>query len=89
MYLIKINNVTLGISIELGDGVGGEEHIQFSWVMKNGINESKSCSMPYYAGSGFTTQSSWEDDNGDGTKTHYTFYINHDSIPSRPNSKSL
>ena len=88
-------NVTLGINIELGDGKGDgvsggrTEFIQFSWVMKNGINESKSCSVPYYAGSGFTTQSSWEIDNGDGSKTYYTFYINHDSIPSRPNSKSL
>ena len=57
--------------------------------MKDGINESKSCSMPYYAGAGFTTQPSWEIVNGNGTKTYYTFYINHDSIPSRPNSKSL
>ena len=82
-------NVTLGIDIELDNGVGGMEYVQFSWVMKNGINESKSCSMPYYAGSGFTTQSSWEGDNGNGTKTYYTFHINHDSIPSRPNTKSL
>ena len=88
-------NVTLGVSIELGDGIGGgtsggrEELFSFSWVMKDGINESKSCSVPYYLGSGFTTQSSWESDNGDGTKTHYTFHISHDSIPSPPNSKSL
>ena len=88
-------NVTLGIDIELGDGIGGgvsggrNEVIRFSWVMKNGINESKSCSVPYYLGSGFTTQSSWEIDNGDGTKTYYTFHINRDSIPSPPNSKSL
>ena len=84
-------NVTLGIDIELSDGIGStnNEHIYFSWVMKDGINSNKSCSRHYYSGSGFTTQSSWESDNGDGTKTHYTFYINHDSIPSRPNSKSL
>ena len=87
-------NVTLGINIELGDGkgaiVGGRtEVIQFSWVMKDGIDKSKSCSVPYYLGSGFTTQSSWESDNGNGTKTYYTFHINHDSIPSPPNSKSL
>lgn len=87
-------NVTLGINVQLGDGkgavVGGrDEWFQFSWVMKNGIDESKSCSVPYYLGSGFTTQSSWESDNGDGTKTYYTFHINHDSIPSPPNSKSL
>ena len=84
-------NVTLGIDIELSDGIGStnNEHIYFSWVMKDGINSSKSCSRHYYSGSGFTTQSSWESDNGDGTKTNYTFHINHDSIPSRPNSKSL
>ena len=88
-------NVTLAIDIELGNGIGGgvsggrTEVIQFSWVMKDGIDKSKSCSVPYYLGSGFTTQSGWETDNGDGTKTHYTFQINHDSIPSPPNSKSL
>ena len=84
-------NVTLGIDIELGDGKGGgrTEHIQFSWLMKNGINESKSCSVPYYLGSGFTTQLNWEDDNGDGTKTYYRFQIDHSAIPSRPNTKSL
>lgn len=84
-------NVTLGIEIELGDGLGDghTESMQFSWVMKNGINESKSCSVPYYYGSGFTTKSSWEIDNGDGTKTYYSFHINHDLIPSPPNSKSL
>ena len=38
----------------------------------------------YYGGLGFTTQSSLETDNGDGTKTYYTFYINHDSIPTPP-----
>ena len=82
-------NVTLGINVQLGDGkaaiVGGRnEWFQFSWVMKNGIDESKSCSVPYYLRSGFTTQESWEIDNGDGTKTHYTFHINHDSIPYPP-----
>ena len=40
----------------------------------------------YYGGSGFTTQSSLETDNGDGTKTYYTFYIDHDSIPDLPSS---
>ena len=79
-------NVTLGINIQLGDGFGADrnESFNFSWVMKDGINESKSCGVPYYLGSGFTTQSSWEDDNGDGTKTHYDFEINRDSIPSPP-----
>ena len=78
-------NVTLGIRVQLGDGKGGgrTEYFQFSWLMKNGIDESKSCSVPYYLGSGFTTQEAWEDDNGDGTKTYYTFKINV-SIPSPP-----
>lgn len=81
-------NVTLGIIIQLGDGKapiagGRDEWFEFSWVMKDGINESKYCSVPYYLGSGFTTQEGWEDDNGDGTKTHYTFKMNI-SIPSPP-----
>ena len=78
-------NVTLGIRIQLGDGLGGgrTEYFQFSWLMKNGIDESKSCSVPYYLGSGFTTQEGWEIDNGDGTKTHYRFKIN-SSIPYPP-----
>lgn len=81
-------NVTLAINIQLGDGLGGgrEELFYFSWVMKDGINESKSCSVPYYFGSGFTTQNAWEIDNGDGTKTYYTFHINHDSIPGHRSS---
>lgn len=78
-------NVTLGIDVQLSDGNGGNnDYISFSWVMKDGINSSKSCSKPYYAGSGFTTQQSWEIDNGDGTKTYYTFYIDRDSIPGLP-----
>ena len=81
-------NVTLGIRIQLGDGkaaiVGGrDEWFEFSWVMKDGIDESKSCSVPYYLGSGFTTQESWGIDNGDGTKTNYTFHIN-PTMPSPP-----
>ena len=54
--------------------------------MKDGINESKSCGKTYYSSSTFTTQSSWEIDNWDGTKTYYTFHINYDSVPSRPGS---
>ena len=74
-------NVTLGIHIQLGDGKGEihggrTESFDFSWVMKDGIDESKSCSVPYYLGSGFTTQESWEIDNGDDTKTYYIFKIN-------------
>ena len=84
-------NVTLGINIQLGDGKaeiygGRTESFDFSWVMKDGIDESKSCSVPYYLGSGFTTQESWETDNGDGTKTYYTFSINRSPIPDPPHS---
>lgn len=81
-------NVTLGINIELGDGKSStnNERFYFSWVMKDGINSSKSCSRPYYyyLGSAFTTPQNWEADNGDGTKTYYAFEINHDSIPNPP-----
>ena len=42
--------------------------------------------MPYYAGSGFTSQNTWEIDNGDGTKTYYTFYIDRYSVPGLPNT---
>ena len=81
-------NVTLGINIQLSDGVSesNNEFISFSWSMKDGINESKSCSKPYYGGSGFTTRNAWEIDNGDGTKTYYTFYIDRDSIPGLPST---
>ena len=81
-------NVTLSINVQLSDGVSenNNESFNFSWVMKDGINSSKSCSRHYYGGSGFTSRNAWEIDNGDGTKTYYTFYIDHDSIPSRPGS---
>lgn len=79
-------NVTLSINVQLGDGAGATESISFSWSMKDGINSSKSCSKPYYGGSGFTTRNSWEIDNGDGTKTYYTFYIDRDSIPGLPST---
>ena len=80
-------NVTLGVSITLCDRKNGgrKQSFKFDWVMKNGINKSKSCRMPYYYDSGFTTRSDWENDNGDGTKTYYVFHIN----PNIPNAKSL
>ena len=40
----------------------------------------------YYGGLGFTAQSSLETDNGDGTKTYYTFYIDYDSVPGHRSS---
>lgn len=80
-------NVTLGIRIQLGDGKAGgrEEWFNFSWVMKDGIDQSKSCSVHYYLGSDFTTQDSWDIDNGDGSKTYYAFRINI-LIPYPPHS---
>ena len=80
---INNGNVTLSINVQLSDGVSenNNESFNFSWVMKDGINSSKSCSRHYYSGSGFTTRSSWESDNEDGTKIYYTFYIDRDSIP--------
>ena len=79
-------NVTLGTDIQLSDGKGDgrSEYFTFSWIMKDGINESKYCSVPYYLGSGFTTRSGWEDYNGDGTKIHYTFQIDRSDIPYPP-----
>ena len=46
-------NVTLSINVQLSDGVSenNNESFNFSWVMKNCINSSKSCSKPYYVGS--------------------------------------
>ena len=77
-------NVTLSINVQLSDGVSenNNESFNFSWVMKDGINSSR----PYYSSSAFTTQSFWEIDNGDGTKTYYTFYIDPYSIPGLPSS---
>lgn len=75
---------TLGINIELGDGVDHTESFDFEWKMKDGIDESKYCSLPYYVGSGFTTQNSWEQDNGDGSKVYFTFHIDNSSIPYPP-----
>ena len=40
----------------------------------------------YYGGLCFTTQSSLETDNRDGTKTYYTFYIDYDSVPGHRSS---
>ena len=63
IYLVKIiGNVTLAIMVQLSDGVNSnnDEDISFSWVMKDSINESKSCSKPYYAGSSFTSQNTCE-----------------------------
>lgn len=77
-------NVTLGVRITLSDksssssssGLGGRtEDFTFSWLMRDGIHEGKSCSVYNYLGSGFTTRSDWEHDNGDSSRTHYIFEI--------------
>ena len=83
-------NFRLEVRIQLTDGVdsSNDEVFYFSWIMKDGINESRSCRplYPYYCSSAyFTTQSSWETDNGDGTETYYDFDLNV-QIPSPPSS---
>lgn len=83
-------NFRLEVRIQLTDGVdsSNDEVFYFSWIMKDGINESRSCRpiYPYYCSSAyFTTQSSWETDNEDGTKTYYDFDLTV-HIPSPPSS---
>lgn len=83
-------NFRLEVRIQLTDGVdsSNDEVFYFSWIMKDGINESRSCRpiLDYYCSSAyFTTQSSWETDNEDGTKTYYDFDLNV-RIPSPPSS---
>ena len=53
------------------------EYFSFSWLMKDGIDTSEPCRhiWPCYMALGFDTQSSWEIDNGDGSKTYYEFEI--------------
>ena len=83
-------NVTLAINVHLGDGMGYIEghvdSIDFSWVMRDGIDQGKFCRFPYYLGSRFTTRGSWEIDNSLGSKTYYVFYIDSDSIHRPPHS---
>ena len=83
-------NFRLEVRIQLTDGVdnSNDEVFYFSWIMKDGINETKSCRplYPYYCSSAyFTTQSSWEQTNNDQTKTYYDFDLNV-QIPSPPSS---
>ena len=72
---------TLGIIIQFGDGVGTERRFEFEWKMKNGINENRYCNVPYYMGSGFTTQNIWDSTRSDGSKVYFDFEIDHSSIP--------
>ena len=77
-------NVTLEINIQLGDGRGDTISFNFEWKMKDGINQNKYCNAPYYLGSGFRTQSGWESTRSDGSKVHFSFQIDHSSIPYPP-----
>ena len=79
-------NVTLGINIQLGDGINSNaiRSFNFEWKMKDGINQNRYCNAPYYLGSGFTTQSDWETTRSDGSKVHFSFQIDHSSIPDPP-----
>ncbi len=81
-------NVTLGINIQLGDGRNSNDirSFNFEWKMKDGINQNRYCNAPYYLGSGFTTQSDWEATRSDGSKVHFSFQIDHSSIPYPPHN---
>lgn len=73
-------NVTLALSGRMyynDDDRDNDEWFDFSWLMKDGIDESKPCRhiWPCNMALGFDTQSSWEIDNGDGSKTYYDFEI--------------
>lgn len=76
-------DINLSITISIGSGNNQDkiENFMFSWIMKNGINESKPCRYDKYFGADFNTQNTWEQDNGDDTKTFYTFIIDISSIP--------
>ena len=73
-------NVTLAISgiIYYNDANrDDDEYFSFSWLMKDGIDTSEPCRhiWPCNMALGFDTTSSWEIDNGDGSKTYYDFEI--------------
>ena len=73
-------NVTLGVEAIVyddADNHDNDEFFSFSWLMKDGIDTSEPCRhiWPCYVALGFTTNSSWEIDNGDGSKTYYDFEI--------------
>lgn len=69
-------NFTLEVNIGFSSNNGSYwDSINFEWKMKDGINETKSTSVwdPKYMGSGFTTRSSWQVTNSDGSITNYIF----------------
>lgn len=72
-------NFTLQVGLTITDS-HDPKNFSFSWVMKDGIDESQSCIGNIYCGGGFNTQNSWEKDNGDGTKTYYTFLFDTSSL---------
>lgn len=73
-------NFTLQVRLSITDGHNSSGLFRFSWVMKDGINESQSCIGNIYVGGDFLTRSDWENDNGDGTKTYYTFKFDTSSL---------
>ena len=73
-------NFTLQVSLTITDGHDYSIIHYFSWVMKNGIDESQSCIGNIYGGGGFNTRNNWVKDNGDGTKTFYTFLFDTSSL---------
>ena len=80
-------NDTLGVRVQLTDGVdsSNDEVFYFSWVMKYGINESRSCRpiRPYYFSSAyFTTKSDgWVTEHSDGHKTYWEFDLTLYDLP--------
>lgn len=70
-------NVVLGVRIGFAGYNGGYGDVRFDWEMKNGINETKSIPIPNstYSGSGFTTRSTWQVTNSDGSITNYRFVL--------------
>ena len=71
-------NVVLGVNIQFSGVDEGYYNINFEWEMKNGINENRVVGSTdfFYAGSGFTTTSSWQVTNSDGNIVIHRFVLN-------------
>lgn len=84
-------NDRMGVRVQLTDGVdsSNDEVFYFSWIMKDGINETRSCRpiWPYYCSSAyFTTKSNgWVKEHSDGHKSYWSFQIMN-AISSPPSS---
>ena len=77
---------TLKVGIGFSGNNNTSDSIYFEWKMKDGINENRYCGVPYYLGSGFTTQNTWEGTRSDGSKVYFEFQIDHSSIPDPPHT---